>query len=491
MTPRRGALARGRLPLAEAKFIENILSGDVSVAKKHALQRLCGLLRKGLRLSNPKTLKGLILLNLQDKDAKVRRWAFNALAIIGDRRDVPFIETAWKQNFDVPDVFQAGLTSLAHILPKNELLDLLGRAGVVISPNVIMALAQETDQFDEEVSGVCLDPQKASARELRTATLLVGLEKAPRGLFSPRHPVESVLGELNKHDDEIVSQYSFWATVEHPDLSLSDVNVPPQLFSQLPPNVQAWSYRVLTKTPAVARKNNDFIFEGSKSPHSDVRQGVAFGLRDIFYDSLDVTVIDWLLEEQELSIREKLLEHMAAQADHSGGYREEVERAYRDSGRDSSLRQRIEAACENTGLSMTLRKIALQTGDPDLYTLIAGGIVNNTQNFNSQVNAGGISNAGTGNSGTVSIVAQQNALSEMQSSLGELLKRLEESEQSPEVLELRGEVEAALVEPKKAVLQSISEKLKLASEGATSLTTLGQFGMAAYDKIQAFIPYLS
>lgn len=463
----------------------------VPLKKKHALQRLCGLLRKGFRLSSPRTVKALIILNLQDPDEKVRRWAFNALAILGDRSDVPFMETAWKQNFEIPDVFQAGLTALAHILPKDELMSLLARSGVSISPNVIMALAQESDKFDEEVAAICLDPEKSSARELRSATLLVGLEKAPEGLFSPRHPVESVLGTLNTHDDPIVSQYSFWATVEHPDLSVEDIRVPPQLFSQLPVNVQAWSYRVLTKNAGVAKRHNDFIFEGSKSPNFDVRQGVAFGLRDIFYDSLDITVIDWMLEEQELSIREKLLEHMAAQAGRSGGYREEVEQAYREAGNGSDLRTRIEAACKNTGFAMTLKKIALQTGDPDLYTLISGGTVtnNNTQNFSGNVNAGGISNSGSGNSGTVSIIAQQNALTEATTALEAVLQHLESMDPSKESRELRGEIEAALVDPKKSVLSSISEKLKLASEGASSLASLGGLAASAYEKIQAFIPF--
>jgi hypothetical protein len=141
------------------------------------------------------------------------------------------------------------------------------------------------------------------------------------------------------------------------------------------------------RRPIIARRNHyDAIVEGSQSEHFQVREGVAFGLRDIFYDSLDITVIDWLLDERDLEIREKLLEHMAAQSEYSGGYREEVEKAYRDSATGSTLRARLEAACRNTGLAIQLRKIALQTGEPDLYTLISGGTVSNTQNFNAPVN---------------------------------------------------------------------------------------------------------
>lgn len=489
--PRGGRrLASGRVAAEEVRFIELTLQGDNPVAKKHALQRLCRLLRHGLRLSNPKALKGLVILGLNDPDPKVRRWSFNALAQIGDARDVPFMETAWKASFAESDVFLAGLTALAHILPKEELLALLNRSGVAISPRVIMALAQETAQFDAELARVSLDLNKAAAGELRSATLLVGLEKAPENLFSARHPVEDVLGDLNTHDDPIIAQYSFWATVEHPNLGVDDIKVPPGLFTQLPPNVQAWSYRVLTKTPAVAKCHYDAIVEGSQSQHFQVREGVAFGLRDIFYDSLDVTVIDWLLDEQELAIREKLLEHMAAQSDYSGGYREEVEKAYRDSATGSALRVRLEAACRNTGLAIQLRKIALQTGEPDLYTLISGATVTNTQNFNAPVNVGGISQSGTGSTGDVTIIAQQNAVNEAGPLLKQLAEELEKLPASKEKDELRADVEEAAKEPKKGIVRRIVDSLKLANDGATALSALGGTAAHIYHGLNGLLPLL-
>ena len=126
-----------------------------------------------------------------------------------------------------------------------------------------MALAQHHGAFEEELTALQLDLGRADAGDLRSATLLIGLQRAPSTLFSDRHPVSSVIGDLNSHEDGIVAQYSFWATAEHPDLSLDSVSVPPSLFSQLKPNVQAWAYRVLTKDNETAQKHNEFIVEGN------------------------------------------------------------------------------------------------------------------------------------------------------------------------------------------------------------------------------------
>lgn len=119
------------------------------------------------------------------------------------------METYWRQSFNDPDVFEAGLSAFAQILDKPTLLEVLSASGVAISPRVIMALAQHQGAFDEELSGLQLNLEKADAGDLRSATLLIGLQRAPSTLFSDRHPVSSVIGDLNTHEDRVVAQYSF------------------------------------------------------------------------------------------------------------------------------------------------------------------------------------------------------------------------------------------------------------------------------------------
>ncbi|MBM7407077.1 MULTISPECIES: hypothetical protein [Sphingomonas] len=401
------------------------------------------------------------------------------------------METYWRQSFNDPDVFEAGLSAFAQILDKPTLLEVLSASGVAISPRVIMALAQHQGAFDEELSGLQLNLEKADAGDLRSATLLIGLQRAPSTLFSDRHPVSSVIGDLNTHEDRVVAQYSFWATAEHPALDLRSVSVPPTVFSQLVPNVQAWAYRVLTKTSQTAEKHNDLIVEGSESEHASVREGVAIGLRDIFFDSLDAIVIDWSLSEDDIVIREKLWEHMAANAQHSAGYREEVERAYRSSAINSNLRVRLEAACKDKGLSLTFKKIALQTGDPDLFTQLAGGTVtNNNQTFNAAVQAGALSNAGPGNTGTVNIGQQQQSVAAVEADLKELLSHLQRQPASNEKEKVMAAVEDAAKAPTKSKVGKVVDWLKSAKEGMTSITDISDKAGSFYSRIAPALEYL-
>lgn len=466
--------ARGSLRLEEQRFLEVTIQQGSDANKKQALQRLCTLLRRGFRPNPAVQTKAAVLYALGSTDAKVKRWAFNALALIGDERDVPVINAYWRDNFDNSDIFEAGLTALAQILDKPTLLKTLSDAGVALTPRVIMALAQHAGAFEAELDSLRLNLNTASAGDLRSATLLIGLQRAPETLFSDKHPVASVIGDLNSHEDKIVAQYSFWATAEHPSLDINSVSVPPAIFSQLEPNVQAWAYRVLTKSSEVAARNYEFIVEGSESSHPDVREGVAMGLRDIFYDSLDAVVIDWSLSEEDIVIREKLWEHMAANAEHSLGDREETEKAYRLSSTNSALRARLEAACNHQGLLLTFRRIALQTGDPDLFTQVAGASVTNNQTFNAPVQTGAISNAGTGNAGSISIGQQQQAVAEVEVELKKLLSELGRHDKSEEQKKVVGAVESAIATPSKTTVGKVVDWLKSAKEGMTSIADMSE-----------------
>lgn len=236
---RRG---RGPVPPREIAWIDQVLQTGMPVAKKQALQRLCGLLRRGFWVASPRSLKGLILLSLNDEDEKVKRWSFNALAQMGEPSDVPFMLTAWRDSRSDPAIFEAGLTALAKILPKEELLVVLKSSGIDLDPPALLALGQQSASFAKELSELRLNIESVTEAELRSATLLIGLQKAPETLFSDRYPVSDILGDLNTHGDPIVAQYSFWATVEHPGLGIQNIRVDPANFSSLPPNVQGWAY---------------------------------------------------------------------------------------------------------------------------------------------------------------------------------------------------------------------------------------------------------
>jgi hypothetical protein len=467
----------------EITFIELALQSDIPVSRKQALQRLCGLYRQGARAAAPRQIKGLIIHLLIDPDEKVRRWAFNAMAQLGEPADVPLLVGPWENGRDDDAVFEAGLTALAHLLPKPDLLLLLGDVGVEMGAVTVMALAQQTDAFTEELNRIHLALDTASNSELRAATLLIGLKKSPDTLFSDRFPVSDVIGDLNTHPDPIISQYSFWATVEHPKLGIDNIRVSPNEFTRMPPNVQSWAYRVLTKDGTNAVQHYDTIVGGSESQYSEVREGVAIGIRNIYYDSLDLTVADWFVDESSPAVREALLDHMATHVNKSSAYREELLRVYRQAATGSILRSRIDAANRDDDVALELRRISLQINDPVLFASMLGPNVTNTQNFNGPVAVGGISNSGVGNSGTVQIISNHEA----QTKVLPVLERLRQGLESSDVPEAAEEgarlTNEAIAAPTKSRVKKLLEWLKLAKDGGESLKGIASLAVDAYDKI--------
>lgn len=480
---------RTRVTPQEAAFIEAALMADSSIVRKQALQRLCSLYRQGARLAAPRAMKALILICLVDSDSKVRRWSFNALAQLGEAADVPLMIGPWKDSRADPEIFEAGLTALAHLLSKDDLLAILKEAEVRLDASALMALGQQTDGFSAELDTVRLCIDKATHGELRSATLLIGLKKAPNSLFSGRFPVSDVIGDLNTHPDPIVSQYSFWATVEHPDLGLDNVRVPPSQFSQLPPNVQGWAYRTLTKDGSKAVAHYDAIVGASESVHPQVREGVAIGLRDIYYDSLDVTVADWFVDERDPAVRDGLLEHMATHISKSPAYRDEVMKAYRDAANGSVLRSRLEAANRDDAIALEMRRITFQTNDPDLFASMMGPTMN-TQNFNGPVNAGGISNSGVGNSGQVQIMSVAEAQAKVTPLLEQLRQALEATDAPEGSAEGTTIVKEAIAAPTKGKVEKVVEWLKSAKEGGDAVAGLGALAASSYDKLAPLMHHL-
>ena len=482
---------RARITLQEALFLQRALESDSPIQRKLALQRLCSLYRNGGRLTQEATIKGHVLQCLTCEDPKVRRWAFNSLALLGTKADVALMQVPWRNSREEPEVFEAGLTALARVLPRDDLMLVLKQAEVELGPATLLALGQQTNAYARELAALRLDVSQASTQELRSATLLIGLQQAPESLFSPRYPVSDIIGDLNTHPDSVVAQYSFWAEVEHPNLGLANCRVLPKDFPTLPPNVQGWACRLLTKRGESAAKHHEGIVAASESEHAIVREGMATALRHTFYDGLDVVVLDWFMDEDNPFVRDRLLEHMAAHAGGNNEYHEEVLSAFRAGAPGSILRNRIEAANCDDALSLEMRKIALQTGDPDLFTSIAGPTVNNnTMNFNGPVNAGGISSSGAGNSGNVQLIATAKAQERAIMLLTELLERLEKGPATAEVSTVRDAVKAATEKPTKSTVERVVTMLKELKDGGEAAAWLGALLARGYENLVPLLPNL-
>lgn len=435
-------------------------------------------------------MKAFVLQALVDPDEKVCRWAFNALAQVGEAADVALMLQPWKDNRDDQQVFAAGLTTLAHLLERESLLSVLKSAQVELDAGVLMSLGQQTSSFEAELRQVRVNLDRATLIELTQATLLIGLNKAPDTLFSGRFPIADVIGDLNTHPDQIIAQYSFWATVEHPGLSLNHVRVAPAEFPKLPPNVQSWAYRTLTKSGALAVQHYEAIVNASESKFEVVREGVAIGLRRIYYDSLDVTVADWLLEEPCNDVKDALLEHMATHIVKSSAYRDEVLKAYREAAVGSILRSRLEAANRDDDVALEMRKISLQMNDPQLFASVVGTTMNNTQNFNATTNVGGLSNSGTGNQGPVQIISSAEALAAVSPVLQQLLQALQAGSAPAAAAGGIKFTEDAVAAPTKGNVTRVFDWLKKMKEGGDTLSSLGAIASTAYNHLDTFVEHL-
>lgn len=434
-------------------------------------------------------MKGLVLQSVTDPDEKVSRWAFNGLAQLGEASDVDLMLEPWKNSRQQPAVFEAGLTALAKLVPKARLMNILKAAEVELSPNIIMSLAQQTDEFAAELRKLHLRVDTATIDELRAATLLIGLRRAPDTLFSQYFPVSDVIGDLNSHNDTVIAQYSFWATVEHPDLGLVHVRVSPNNFSNLAPNVQAWAYRTLTKDGNVAIRHYDAIVSASESRHAEVREGMATGLRDIYYDSLDITIADWFVEENDVAVRDRLLEHMATHINKSPAYRDEVMKAYRGSANGSVLRSRLEAANRDDEIALEMRRIILQTSDPDLFASMRGQPMTNNQNFYGSV-TGGVSNSGTGNSGPIQIITSAEAHATVIPILAQLLQSLEGKSAPAAAAAGVGITREAIAQPTRGKVERVTAWLKSVKDGGEAVGGIGTLLVGSYDKLTPLLQKL-
>ena len=177
---------------------------------------------------------------LHDDAPKVKRWALNALALVGAKANVRAIVEAIQRNRNDPDILGAGVSALCALLPAEGARIELQKADLPIEGAILMAAVQHSGHFQDELRVARIRIDYASAPELRLAGVLVGLDKAPENLFSLTLPNREVIGELNSHPDLVVAQYSIWATYENPKLSLKNLRLPLHDVKSKPPNVRKY-----------------------------------------------------------------------------------------------------------------------------------------------------------------------------------------------------------------------------------------------------------
>ncbi len=377
---------------ADVDYLKFQIDHGDAQAKKLALQDLCRRHRAGetiydpnLRAALENSINGLLLTHWYDE--KVRRWALNALAKIGtEKRSLTGIQHVLSNYADEPQTIASAIAALYAIARDPSLY--VRTVGQFPRELAVLAALQSVSFITIGVTGVRVNIEQASPDILKLALIIVGLDRAPENIFHPRYPNSKIVEELGTHDDPIVSQYSVWAVTENPKLGVGDLGIDLQDIERMPPNVRGWIYRLLAADEQCSSSYLEYLELGSVDPSGEARNGLADGIRGVYFDGLEELVYDWIGQEEVPEIRQNLLEHMARHCDHFVGYQKFVKETYENEPSNSPLRQRLEAAAGGTSLFGDLRRIKLLDGG-DLFGYGMEITVNNkTVNNNVEIGDG-------------------------------------------------------------------------------------------------------
>lgn len=463
-------MARGFIPGEEAAYVLALLEDPDPENKKSGLQRLCQLYRSGLTLRYPHVFRQHLNGLLYSPSPKVRRWALNAIALCGRRTDnLDAVLDSIERCRDDPETLVSGVPALFGLTTDREVIKLLQHRQIPLEGATLLASAQVSNDQRAQLRKNPVNIERANPLELRMATLLVGMDKAPQNLFDKKHANGVVIGQLNGHHDHLVAQYSVWAMVENPSLGIGDLTISLKDTESLSPNVRGWVYRLVSADEASAAAHLDYIVLGSQDQSDEAREGLAIGIRNVFVDGIDETTLNWLPDEEVPRIRQRLLEHMAACAEKCPAYLTPVLESYRWA--DKAARTRLEGAARGTGTFRELRRIALATEQAELK-LERPMVV---QNINTQGGSIGIvSGEGTVIAGSVEAINRMNDADALKPLLADILKFISEHVRDDAKKTSGAELVKNVAEkPSKSKFKAIIDYLKMLKEGGGYLDAAG------------------
>ena len=255
-----------------------------------------------------------------------------------------------------------------------------------------------------------IDIQKADDVILKWACICAGTGRIRSEIFDPRFDQSEQLIALNGHHTEEVAQYSLYAMHRIKRFRFADISIQPAFLTSKPVGIRRWSYRLFTKHPKSVLKNRDLLTEFI-AVEQDIspQEGLAIGLKPIWFDGFDMTVIDWHQRGLDERVDVALLEHMAYNSENSKAYEELVIDRYSSSSTQELTKARIKEASQGSGLYQELlRRDEIANKQYYLFpqdgTIINIGtvMVKNTQNISgSNINIGNNVLQGDINSGDV------------------------------------------------------------------------------------------
>lgn len=340
-------------------------------------------------------------------DSKVRRWSLNSLAQLwslntlrqlGQEKECKkAIQFALESYGDDEEVVAAGISALCKLTssPESDLQKLQFSGQVVYLAALQHIPADRLRSLRQRVNIEIAKPDI-----IKTALVVVGLNRAPQNLFDPDYSNAVIVREAGKYDDPIVRQYSVWAITENDTLGVCDLGIDLKDIESNPTNVRGWVYRLLAMDSEAGGKYKDYIVLGSEDESAEVRAGLALGLKETFDEGLVETALNWFSIEMNIDVRQSLVDHFIKQADRSPIYRKTAIDAYKREPPGSPARERMLSAASGSALYADFKKIDAQSGD-----LFNGGrIMNQTNNisFGNNAQVGSVAVGGDAeNSGTL------------------------------------------------------------------------------------------
>lgn len=460
-------MSGGFISDVEASYIQLLLEDKSIDNKKHGLQRLCKHYENGLRLRHPHPFRQILNGLLHNQSERVVRWSLNSTALIGRATDnLNAVIEAIKRNREKSQLVLSGVSALFKLCNAEEVTRLLELLEIPLEREVLLAAAQYSRLHQQRLLESRVDIETAAPLELQMATLLVGMDRAPENLFHADHPNRALISALNRHDNNRVSQYSVWAICESKSLELSDLGIPLKDIEAMPANVRGWIYRLLVADKASAIRHRELIVVGSEDKSDVAREGMATGLRNVYFDGLEEVLFRWLPDEESDRIRGRIWEHMAACSDSCSAYSDAVLEQYRNTGK--LQRGQLEAAAQGTRTYGVLKRFSLANEEASLdFGKSGASITMVTQHINTAGGSvGAVSGTGDILSHSIAAVGTLNSNSDLKPVLEMVLTFIQgqvlHSERKTAGAEL---VRAAAVTPSKTTLTKLLGWLMALKEG--------------------------
>lgn len=356
---------------AQTEYIRLQIDSGVPEKAKRALQQLCKWYRRGAKIAPRQRFaleNSVVGLVCSSPNEKVRRWALNALALIGTPdTSLHAVHYALEKYKDEPQTIAAAIAALFKL--EQDAYNVLLKKDRFSHDIIILSALQNADPKNLNLDNTRINIENSTADILKLALITVGLDCAPEYIFHPRYTNAQIVNILGTHDDKIVSQYSVWAITENPNLGITDLGISVDEIDGQPENVRGWVYELHAMETGACPKRHELVVRGSKDVSEVARVGLARGLRNTFYDKLDGTVLDWHLAEGAEEVRAFTMDHMVRQETKSGKYEQFVREAFLSEDGPSGLRQRMKAMAAGTPLFAEFRRLELKESQGSLLDL--------------------------------------------------------------------------------------------------------------------------